>query len=535
MKKLILSIAASLFTYSLATAQTNLIAYYPLDGDVQDYSGNDNHGIIEGDTVFANNSNYQANKALSFDGIDDWVRLTNFAVPDTFAVSLWTYTEQEPTTNGAFISKGRTAPFSGVQPENVFLLGSYGEDNVLVNIDGTSTGTLAVVDEVNWHHIVTNLYKINSNSTKVEIYYDDTLIVTTTVSNAIAENTGTNPWVLGMELDGQGNLLNDQSDFFKGRLDEIRIYDNALTSNEVSSLYGLDIIAYYPLDGDVKDYSGNGNHGTIEGDEIYEENVKNEAGASLAFDGVDDWVRLTNFEVPDTFAISLWTYTDQEPIANGAFISKGRPAPFSGVQPENVFLLGSYGENNVLVNVDGTSTGTLAVVDEVNWHHIVTNLYKINSTSTKVEIYYDNVLIVTTTVSNAIAENTGTNPWVLGMELDGQGNLLNDQSDFFQGRLDEIKIFGKSLNSNDVNNLYTASIITGNSNISEISNAVYPNPSNGVIHISSNDIININLFNLSGQLLTTSTQSHIEYDVPGVYLLEINTTTHKETVKVLIK
>jgi len=51
-----------------------LIGYYPFNGDANDYSGNANHGIINGAT-FTQDRNGNQNNALYFDGINDFVDL----------------------------------------------------------------------------------------------------------------------------------------------------------------------------------------------------------------------------------------------------------------------------------------------------------------------------------------------------------------------------------------------------------------------------------------------------------------------------
>ena len=63
---------------------------------------------------------------------------------------------------------------------------------------------------------------------------------------------------------------------FRGVLDDIRVYNRALSSNEVAQLHAYEstpqnsfptngLVAYYPFNGNANDASGNGNNGTIYG------------------------------------------------------------------------------------------------------------------------------------------------------------------------------------------------------------------------------------------------------------------------------
>ena len=61
-----------------------------------------------------------------------------------------------------------------------------------------------------------------------------------------------------------------------GKLDDLRIYDRALSKNEVTELYDLKptlslqdgLVAFYPFEGNANDESGNGHDGTVYGAEL---------------------------------------------------------------------------------------------------------------------------------------------------------------------------------------------------------------------------------------------------------------------------
>ena len=53
-----------------------LVAWYPFDGNASDMSGNGNHGTVNGATLSADRHGH-ANKAYSFDGVDDQIIVAN--------------------------------------------------------------------------------------------------------------------------------------------------------------------------------------------------------------------------------------------------------------------------------------------------------------------------------------------------------------------------------------------------------------------------------------------------------------------------
>ena len=53
-----------------------LVAWYPFDGNASDMSGNGNHGTVYGATLGTDRHGH-ANKAYNFDGVDDYILITN--------------------------------------------------------------------------------------------------------------------------------------------------------------------------------------------------------------------------------------------------------------------------------------------------------------------------------------------------------------------------------------------------------------------------------------------------------------------------
>ena len=154
------------------------------------------------------------------------------------------------------------------------------EGDLIVKIRGSageSNGTSFVIDGKNvhdgkWHSIIFSRTKGGENV----LYFDGENLGSRKDTVGQVDNPVDHPVSLGANLEG------DQSagrTYFEGRIDDVRIYNRALSEEEVADLYELEkpkptnekvtletgLIAYYPFNGNANDESGNGNDGTVIG------------------------------------------------------------------------------------------------------------------------------------------------------------------------------------------------------------------------------------------------------------------------------
>ena len=124
MKKLVLTLLIGVTTLT-AFAQvpshvpTNgLVGYWPFNGNAQDESGNLNHGIVNGATL-TTDRNGVANKAYSFDGVNDNIFINNnfFNIGwNEFTISIWYNLNQQLNSNNIYSSHTlfNTSPHLGI-------------------------------------------------------------------------------------------------------------------------------------------------------------------------------------------------------------------------------------------------------------------------------------------------------------------------------------------------------------------------------------------------------------------------------------
>lgn len=84
-----------------------------------------------------------------------------------------------------------------------------------------------------WYH-VTATYNGNSNSSGVNLYINGAPVATTSVLNNLGTNSilNTGPALIGADCGGVSNK-------FDGTIDDLRVYNRALTADETTGLYNL--------------------------------------------------------------------------------------------------------------------------------------------------------------------------------------------------------------------------------------------------------------------------------------------------------
>ena len=202
-----------------------LVAWYPFDGNASDMSGNGNHGTVNGATLGTDRHGV-AGKAYSFDGVDD-----NITLPDSdilelnqtdHSVGLWfnarNYSEAD-YSGQILISKRWTLSSWGLElryRKPTYIQGA-GDDLIVF----TSMQNEMPVNE--WTHIEF-VYKISGKT--LNWYVNGNFIES---KNEIESPISNDELI---RIGGQNGVY-----YFDGSIDDIRIYDRALSAEEIRLLY----------------------------------------------------------------------------------------------------------------------------------------------------------------------------------------------------------------------------------------------------------------------------------------------------------
>ena len=207
--------------HSHADLTTGLVAYYPFDGNASDMSGNDHHGTVNG-TTLGTDRHGLAGKAFNFDGVDDYINIGNFPLTD-FTFNSWVNIEAVNTNNlNAILSRMGTA-YQGFEF-------SVEPDSTLKLLTGNGSG---------WSHLFSNdtlgvnewiSLTATAEANQFKIYINSILVL----SNNSSHVNSTDDTLIGTRT----NAAN--GGHFNGSIDDVRIYNRALSAVEVQALHDLE-------------------------------------------------------------------------------------------------------------------------------------------------------------------------------------------------------------------------------------------------------------------------------------------------------
>ncbi len=204
-----------------ASRADGLVAWYPFNGNANDSSGNGNNGTNNGATPTTDRFG-NAGKAYSFNGASSFINVSGIG---SFASSVVTYSAWvriNSSSPGGIIMRGTSSLYTifGVWNNQVWIGGN----------NGTQTETQVGSVPINiWTHIV-GVY--NQGLATISIYINGQFVQT--VSS-------------GFTLDGTGyiTLIGTNQNYascncnqwFNGSMDDIRIYNRAMSVSEIQALY----------------------------------------------------------------------------------------------------------------------------------------------------------------------------------------------------------------------------------------------------------------------------------------------------------
>lgn len=199
------------------------------------------------------------------------------------------------------------------------------------------------------------------------------------------------------------------------------------------------LVLEYLLDGNVRDTSGEGRHGRLEGGHYVIDRFGRQGGA-LALDGRNHYVRIDQPPIlsNDAFSISVWCYYDTHKILRGwhsAIVSQDGHNQNRALQlstkDEYITLHGFLREPDLSMN---------AKIVKEHWYH-VTMIYE----ESRYRMYVNGRLV---------AERSGSfTPYNEERMYIGRKST-DEPYFFFQGRIDDLRIYNRALENREIEALY---------------------------------------------------------------------------------
>jgi len=229
-KLMVLIIGTMFFCNLYGDIGTDWVAYYSFNKGMQNHITGTNGSLANGAAI--GYATVLENKNLVLDGVNDYANLSDFnpaggAGNLDFSISFWTRSASSTQGNHCFVGKHSS---SG---GNQFLVGFWsGELTVQILSEYYRVATTEPVNT--WvHWVVTVFTQPNWDASTVKVYKNNSLIATFNYSSRYIYNSGGKPWVLGQDWDGTSTT----SDFFNGKIDEVRFYSKVLSTDDVAGLY----------------------------------------------------------------------------------------------------------------------------------------------------------------------------------------------------------------------------------------------------------------------------------------------------------
>jgi len=361
---------------------------------------------------------------LEFDGVDDYAPVAaspSLNLNGSVSLSAWIKASVGSSSNyRMIISKEESA---SVDPYRMYLqTGS----SVLVfgSICGGAMGTSALNDGL-WHHVVGT----RDDSAKVaSIYIDGVLHAQSAYSSSCSNPqaaSGTPTWV--------GKAIYGNRFPFNGSIDEVAVYDRALSPSEVFEQFST-------------------------GRATHSESVPGVYGRALEFDGVDDYVDLGDVSFFDGTAkpatFSAWVKPTGG--SSGAIISKS-----SSLADRYTFGFRYSSTGKLTFQLQGPTVNTNywnfatgeSVIPPNSWSHVTAVVTSFSPQN--IDLYVNGVEVASTLSSG------GTPPtsWP-----DNAVTLKVGKEDFaaapyaFNGSIDEVRVWSRALSAAEIRQQYYSNL-----------------------------------------------------------------------------
>lgn len=203
---------------AMAGLNDGLVAYYPFNGNTNDESSNDNHGLLSGTPKYVNGISGQA---IQLDGISDFISLPFLGASAEGTIAGWVQWR-------TFNYYSRFFDF-GIQDASFQVFNNANTDQLTYDVqfgDETNVYTGFQLQPDTWYHIA----MIVSNDTGAKLYLNGSLISEAPSLKESFNNLPNNSnYFLGKSTFPADALLN-------GLLDEVRIYNRELSATEINTL-----------------------------------------------------------------------------------------------------------------------------------------------------------------------------------------------------------------------------------------------------------------------------------------------------------
>ncbi len=423
-----------------STLTNGLVGWWTFDGSTisgttaTDSSGKGNSGTLVSSPVKIAG---KLGQALRFNGTN-YVSLGHVQDGGTnFTWTAWINTTQAVTPLNFYNKPNIVGTLEGSGFGNDAELGVYnGKLAFYDEFSGAANDvvTNSAVNDGKWHQVA-----VTRSGTSLIFYVDGANVYTaSTGSNALNS--------LGFEI---ARATYDGAVFFNGSIDDVRIYNRALSAGEMQQLYQeggakvagattlsngttlvTGLLGYWSFNGPdvtdkVYDRSGQGNNGYFYNSATSTAKVAGKLGQALQFNGTSNEVFLSTAPSNTTFTISAWI--------NIGNLNSGYRTIYAN-DSKGLWLRANHidwydGGDRI---AGGTS------ITPGKWHQIV--------------VTYDGTTM--TTYVDSVNDGSGSFSTSLPTISGGAVGIGGHNLEYFNGTIDEVRVYNRALSATEVAQLY---------------------------------------------------------------------------------
>jgi hypothetical protein len=431
------------------SVNTNLLGYWPLNGDYGDYSGRKNNFTVYGTCL-----------STSTDAVTGGISITNWATCGTSPQKLGylgTGNIFNSATEFTFVAwvKGSGLVWSG-SPTFWLYAGASGAylqkytSSWITVATGSGGGTSS-----EWRQIVVTKTSVGG----IKIYSNTTEIASSTTE---AFYTPTSQTI------GRYSVYDDSGYHFTGKIDDIRLYNKVLSQSEINELYKLKpatvnssqnnkitsgLVGLWSFDGKdmnwgsntALDRSGNGNNGRLMNMSTTTSPAPGKIGSALKFvASFTRYVYASNSSSINTgtgdFSVSAWYKGSTDATGNDDILQKGAGSFNVGGNGWELRSRSADAALEFCVNGGSGSCPRIAVagLSPFNWKHVVIVVSRANTLST---MYVNGVA-----VGSMAHAPTFTDSY--------QFNIGVGHDTYYRGTIDDVRLYNRALSATEAKQLY---------------------------------------------------------------------------------
>ncbi len=460
---------------SATTLDDGLIGHWSFDGDkvtdkIYDTSEQGNNGYFVGGATTSAKVVGKVGQALKLDGTNDYVEIGNIGDYDGLSqmtVSAWVKLDAFNQFSSV-IHREALGSYSsrwGFSESGPGAGGNQAIAAIIANGSNSYGYTGSILSLGDWHHW---LYVFDGtqtgNSDRLKIYYDgipQTLTFANTIPSTLHSGTGNvrfGPY-------SENNYLN-------GSIDDLRIYNRALSANEIEQLYlegagskqnvntatstlSSGLVGYWSFNGTdvtdkVYDRSGSAKHGYIVNSATSSLKINGKKGQALTFDGTNDRIDIPTGQITAPYTISAWVKPANDTTQGYIFTEHtvGNANTARVFWLKGATLQGAWGLTGQAYSINGvyqqSSGGSIRAGE---WQHLVAT-YDGGLNPSSIHLYRNAV----ETGYSLSATSSGSE--TTGGGMGSIGGRIYDDTRNLNGAIDDLRIYNRVLSANEIEQLY---------------------------------------------------------------------------------